>query len=160
MRFSSFLILFGVVLIASAVFTGCRRQSAPSEIQKLPKFTKFKIGNKTYFIELARTAQEQQQGLSNRDQIGSDGMLFVFASKGRPIFWMPDMRFDLDFIWISDGKIVEIQKNIPKPKPDQTTSQLPRYSPKENVDMILEVEAGFVKREGIVVGEMVEISKE
>lgn len=157
MRLSSLLIVLGVVLIASAVFSGCKRQTVAPEIQQLPKFSKLKLGEKTYSIELARTPQELQQGLSDRDQIGSDGMLFVFSSKGRPIFWMIDMRFDLDFIWIADGKIVEIQENIPKPQPGQTPSQLPRYSPKEQVDMILEVEAGFVKREGVAVGDGVKI---
>jgi hypothetical protein len=40
-------------------------------------------------------------------------MLFVFASSTRPGFWMKDMKFPIDIIWINaDKEVVGIESNI------------------------------------------------
>ena len=79
-----------------------------------------KTGEKI-FIEIASTSEEQEQGLSGksklmefvRDQkIRTEGMLFVFSEPRVLNFWMKDMRFDLDIIWLDENlKIVHIAKN-------------------------------------------------
>src|SRR3989344_8940875 len=62
---------------------------------------KIKIGQKTIFIEIADTQEKQKKGLSGRDNLPEDsGMLFVFKEEGHHQFWMKDMNFSIDIIWI------------------------------------------------------------
>lgn len=73
------------------------------------------------FVEIADTSEKQEQGLSGksklnefvRDQkIRTEGMLFVFEKPEILNFWMKDMNFDLDMIWLDENlKIVHIEKN-------------------------------------------------
>lgn len=75
----------------------------------------------TIFVEIADTPEKQEQGLSGksklnefvRDQkIRTEGMLFVFEKPEILNFWMKDMNFDLDMIWLDENlKIVHIEKN-------------------------------------------------
>lgn len=102
------------------------------------------IGSQQFTAELARTETEKATGLSNRTSLQpNQGMLFVFDQPTRPSFWMRQMLFDLDIIWIDQQlTIVEITRNVPAPKPGQTDEQLPQYQPKSDVLYVLEVPAG------------------
>jgi uncharacterized membrane protein (UPF0127 family) len=66
---------------------------------------------------------------------------------------MKDMKFDIDIIWIRDGKVVEITEDIPTP--DDESSKLILYSPSQPVDRVLEVNSGDSLRLGIKVGDEV-----
>lgn len=117
----------------------------------VPKVT---IGSKTITAEYARTSAEQQQGLSNRDSLDPNtGMVFVFDQKKIASFWMKDMRISLDFIWVADTNVVDITENVPPPSDPQNPEII---SPKEPVNYVIEVNAGFVKEHGIKVGDTVE----
>ena len=61
--------------------------------------------------EQARTQEDRAQGLSGRESLAADaGMLFVFEAERRPGFWMREMQFPLDFIWISaEGVVVNVK---------------------------------------------------
>lgn len=113
------------------------------------------IGNQSFQVEVADTNAEREQGLSGRQSIGSDGLLFIFDEPTRPPFWMKEMLFDLDFIWISQGKVVETIENIPAPLPTTPLSELPTYAPQQNVDQMLEVPAGFAEEHNIKIGDSI-----
>lgn len=75
---------------------------------------KVSLGKCEFRLEFVIDNESRQAGLSNRDSLCEDcGMLFEFPDKGRRTFWMKDMRFDLDIIWLEDFKVVGIEKNIP-----------------------------------------------
>lgn len=95
------------------------------------------------------TPAQHAQGLSNRDYIGADGMLFLFDQENRPTFWMKDMRFALDFIWIKDDRVVDIHERV-QPPSDVYTRRF--VTPSKNVDSVLEVPAGFVDEHNITIG--------
>lgn len=103
-------------------------------------------------VEIVSTPESITQGLSGRDQLGAEGMLFVFNQPGIYSFWMKQMRFDLDLIWIRSGKIVAITPNVPKPEDNTPDSALPSYESPQIVDMVLEVPAGFAQKSNLVVG--------
>ena len=73
-----------------------------------------KIAGQTVKVELALTMQAQAQGLSGRKILEeNEGMLFVFKNSGRYSFWMKDMNFPIDILWIGDDfQVVGIEKNI------------------------------------------------
>lgn len=121
------------------------------------------IGDHRFWAEVVTTPASITQGLSGRSAIGlppensqipaspSQGMLFVFDEKRVPTFWMKEMQFSLDMVWIEDGEIVEITSEVPAPESAQ--DQLPVYSPKQPVNMVLELEAGTAKKWGFEVGQ-------
>ena len=108
-------------------------------------------------LEVVSTPQSITQGLSGRDELGADGMLFVFSQSMMPKFWMKEMKFDLDLVWIKEMKIMEITENVPAPDLNTLLDQLPMYAPSQPVDMVLEVEIGKSKEWGLIVGDKVNI---
>lgn len=113
------------------------------------------IGEKQITVEVVRTNDQIQKGLSGRKEIGADGMLFVLPARYIPKFWMKEMLFPLDFIWIDGGRVVDITAHVPVPKNDTRLSDLPTYSPKVPVTMVLEVASGFVSKHDIKIGDSV-----
>lgn len=117
----------------------------------LPSIT---IGKTKIPVEVADTPPKRAQGLSDRDFLPpGTGMLFVFPKAGIYSFWMKDMRFALDFIWINDSKVVQISTNIPPP--DKYGSNMPVVTPGSPVTHVLEVPAGFVSANKLAVGDSV-----
>lgn len=69
-----------------------------------------KVGKKKFEVEVARTEDEKEKGLSNRDSLNkNEGMLFVFDKPDTVGFWMKDTHFDLDICFIDeDCEIISI----------------------------------------------------
>lgn len=74
----------------------------------------FTIGKTTLTVEIADTDSEREQGLSGRKNLPKDqGMLFVLDEPGQYGFWMKDMNFPIDIVWLdSHKKIIGITKNL------------------------------------------------
>lgn len=156
------LMSLGVLVLLAILFIFMNIKSAsfqnPQKVlyqMKDHQITLLRIGEKTLNVEVVNTPVSRNQGLSDREEIGSDGMLFVFPGKGVAQFWMKDMNFDLDFIWIADGKVVEITRNVQAPQPGIPLSELTTYQPSQPMEMMLEVRAGDTEKWGIKVGMLV-----
>ena len=153
-------IIFAVLLLFFSA--SCLRQTADVSPASLPGGNynhRLNIASKTLLVEIANTPAAMQQGLSGRDAMQeTQGMLFDFGTeKSSAPFWMKDMEFDLDFIWIKNNRIIFITQNAPGPKPGTPDNQLTLYSPPEQVDEVLEVNAGWVKKNNIAVGDVVSL---
>jgi uncharacterized membrane protein (UPF0127 family) len=120
-----------------------------------------KIGEKSLEVEIADTADKRSKGLSDRQQLDKDsGMLFIFDTQNvTPAFWMKGMLFPLDIIWINDGRVVRIDKNIPAPSPGTPDSKLKTYTAGQPVDYVLEVTAGFSDQNNLKIGDGADILK-
>src|SRR5208283_1246685 len=61
-------------------------------------------------VEVVSKPEDMQRGLMYREGLQKDkGMIFVFAYDDNHSFWMKNMSFNLDMVWISsDGRIVFI----------------------------------------------------
>ena len=113
------------------------------------------VGGIAVRAEVAETPAARERGLSGRSGLGEgEGMLFRFATPDIYVFWMKDMRFPIDIIWISGGRVADITENAMPPE-DGT---LPQYYPKFPVDAVLEVRAGFARAHGIAPGSPVAVS--
>lgn len=119
---------------------------APAEMILAPIFSSVKVGKNELNVEIASTPEEIQLGLSGRREIGSDGMLFVINPPRQISFWMKDMFFPIDIIWISDSKISGIEKNVPMPPADITDDKLHLYNSPSPVDYVLELPAGSASK--------------
>lgn len=98
------------------------------------------VGQTMLNVEVAASPESITQGLSGREAIGSDGLLFVLPTRTVPAFWMKDMQFNLDLVWIDQGQIVGITRDVPAP--ENASQPLPTYQPEQPVEWVLEVVAG------------------
>ncbi len=111
------------------------------------------IGDATVVVDIADTEGLREQGLSGRASLAEgQGMLFVFPEDNTQGFWMKDMRFSIDIIWLSaDGKVVTI-------KPDASPDSYPEvFYPTAPVRYALEVPAGFAARHGVILSTIVKL---
>lgn len=101
-------------------------------------------------VTIARTPAELERGLSGRSALAPDeGMLFVFEKDGRYAFWMKDMHFSIDIIWLAaDSRVVYIAPNV---SPDT----YPRtFATKAASRFVLEVPAGWAAEHQVHIGDI------
>lgn len=116
-----FIIFIGIAFVIGVVFFFLYDDimvSAPYVVSSIAGNTaRVQIQTTTIRAQVADESEEQEQGLSGRDALQEGfGMLFVFDPPEQALtFWMNDMRFAIDMVWISDGTIVEIDRNVPFP---------------------------------------------
>lgn len=102
--------------------------------------------------ELARQKTEQYKGLSDRKEMSENkGMLFLFPDKKDRAFVMRNMNFPLDIIFISEGRVVNLFRDLP-PEGDNPSHSYHSGAP---VDAVLEINAGLSRHCGIGVGSLV-----
>jgi uncharacterized membrane protein (UPF0127 family) len=71
------------------------------------------LGECEFRLEFVNDNLSRQKGLSDRDSLCDEcGMLFEFLVENKQTFWMKNMRFDLDIIWIVDNEVIAIEKDV------------------------------------------------
>ncbi len=112
------------------------------------------INHKVFRAEVVKEAWELEKGLGGHKPLAENrGMLFVFPKEDYYQFWMKDMQFSIDIIWINQGKIVDIKEKAPIP----TTHYLERYRPEAPAKYVLEIGAGLAEKYGFKVGDAVKL---
>ncbi len=101
-------------------------------------------------VETVNTPELRTLGLSGRQSLGNnEGMLFVFDEPSISYcFWMKDMNFSLDMIWLTeDKKVINIARNVsPDTYPDEN------FCPEAPAKYVLEVNANRAMELGISPG--------
>jgi uncharacterized membrane protein (UPF0127 family) len=119
--------------------------------------TKITVGYQELTVEIADTPLLRTRGLSYREALApGTGMLFVFSEPLPLSFWMYEMRFCLDIIWIENGQIVGAAESV-CPVADRHSTDTPAYSSPSAVSYVLEVPAGWMDEHGFDVGTPVKI---
>jgi Uncharacterized conserved protein len=112
------------------------------------------IGGAEIKVDVADTSAERSMGLSGRKSLKEgEGMLFVFDSPSKYGFWMKDMNFAIDIVWIGeDKKVLGIEKGVlPETYPKI-------FYPPGEVAYALEVPATFSDTIGLEVGQSLLLS--
>lgn len=113
-----------------------------------------KIAGQKIKVELAKTPKAQTKGLSGRKELAENqGLLFLFPVSQKRGFWMKDMNFPIDIIWLNNGEVVDFAPNLP-PAVEITP---PVYYPRAPVNAVLEVAAGFSQKNGLKIGDKLEL---
>ena len=156
------IILTMIFIIAAGIFYRKNQglSPLPSYSKNTPAVQETKnvtIGNAVIKVEIADSDIKRQKGLSGRTSLEKDGgMLFVITdNKSTPTFWMKDMKIAIDIIWLKNGKIIQIDKNVAPPTAGTSDKNLKLYSPKTAVDYVLEVNFGYSDLNNIKVGDTV-----
>lgn len=146
-----------ILLVTTAYFLAILflPHAAPRFVYSIPGLNKtlpyVKIDNTEIPVEIARDAASVKKGLSGRDYLDADsGMLFVFSKPDQYRFWMPNMNFPLDIIWIVNGRVAGVSKNI---SPEVNMAKPKFYTPLKPVLYVLEVNAGFADKNNIAIGD-------
>ena len=107
-------------------------------------------------VEKVSKDDDMERGLMYRTSLGQNkGMLFVFANDDRHMFWMKNMHFNLDILWISiDGRIVFIGQDIPACLKDPC----PVYTPNKEARFVLELNSGYAKVHRWKVGDKLDLN--
>ena len=156
--FLLFLVLFLIVLFLflTANKTENNGKNGMLGDKNMPERWSVIIKDTRISVDIADTPEKRTQGLSGRTVLGeNEGMFFVFDAPGRFSFWMKDMNFPIDIIWIDDNfKIVDFTKNA-LPESFPTT-----FEPRTLALFVLETVAGWADKNGIKMGDKVLFSRQ
>lgn len=147
-RNNRFFILLAGALLIGVLFAFLERH----DVSRTPGFADGVLvsGDTRIAISVADTPATREQGLSGTGALPEDtGKLFVFDDMGMYGFWMKDMAYALDIVWL-DGTltVVDITKDI---RPDTYPTV---FYPKRDILYALEVPAGFTDAASIGIGQM------
>jgi uncharacterized protein len=99
-------LIFGFSVLSNKNASNCRESYSRDQVVR--------TGNDRIDVQVADTNAELATGLGGKACISDNqGMLFKLEKPGIYEFWMKDMKFSIDIIWIdSNRKIVHIEKNV------------------------------------------------
>lgn len=110
------------------------------------------VGKHIFKVEIADELLEHRLGLSGRELLESNhGMLFVFPDKQVRSFWMKNMEFPIDIVWIEDDQVVKIDRDLPP----EGAVPAKHYTSGIPVNYVLEINAGAAARYGVAAGDKV-----
>lgn len=141
--------IFVIVVFLFSVFLILKFTEIPKVIKSI------NIAGQNIKVELSISRDEQILGLSGREKLpDGTGMLFVFPKSEKHLFWMKDMKFDLDMIWIDEKlNVVYIKENArPELYPES-------YGPDVDAKYVFEINAGFAEKYNLKIGDRVEFVK-
>ncbi|VAX20346.1 hypothetical protein MNBD_NITROSPINAE02-977 [hydrothermal vent metagenome] len=102
----------------------------------------------TVSVEVMSSGDQRAKGLMYRDGLEEGtGMFFVYPEEQLLAFWMKNMRFSIDIIFIDKNFVIrKIWRSVP-PCVDEPCEI---YQSVENVRYTLEVDAGFCEQYGVM----------
>ena len=105
--------------------------------------------------DISASNEQRTKGLSVKDALAeNEAMLFVFDNEDEHTFWMKDMKFPIDIIWINDNKtVVHIEHNL---QPCGYGLLCPTYKPGQDSLYVLETVGGFAEKHDVVQGTRVQ----
>lgn len=114
----------------------------------------FEIGDKKFHLEVVNDTKSIQKGLMYRDSLPDDsGMLFIFQKPVNTSFWMKNVKFPLDILFLKNNKIVKIHKSAQPCLGEQCKL----YHSYDYVDSAIELNAGICDKYGIKTGQTLNI---
>ena len=102
-------------------------------------------------VEVADTVEKRSLGLGKRSGLENGwGMLFVFEKRKQHGFWMKNMEFPLDIIWLDNHRIAYILRNV---QPAKSGVIPPVMTPPVAGNFVLEIDAGRADELKLQVGQ-------
>lgn len=152
-----YITIFSLALLAVGFIWLMRDLNKPNQIEKelgaISSSAILEVEGRQILVELAADDYSITRGLSYRESLDADrGMYFMFSSSSVQYFWMYQMKFPLDIIFIQDDVVVSVSSNVPNPTglkpPAIVNSKVP-------ANRVLEINAGKAKEWGIKEGSKV-----
>lgn len=150
------LLAIALAAIFLLVATGTYRiyhRSTVAGSEQVQELRTIQLKGQTIRVSVADTESMRGQGLSGRKELAADeGMLFVFPQDGKYAFWMKDMRFSIDILWLAkDGSVVYMAQNV---SPDTYPHN---FQPNALARYVLELPAGYAREHNVAIGDIVRL---
>jgi|GEM_PF-1031945 len=128
----------------------------PVESDKLSYQTiSMQIGSLDYELQIADTPAKKSLGLGERGGLAEGkGMLFVYRDLESPkCFWMKDMSFAIDIIWLdADSRVSHIEHSLSPATYPQT------FCPDGGGKYVIELPAGSAEAAKLRAGDQLEVA--
>jgi uncharacterized membrane protein (UPF0127 family) len=107
------------------------------------------VNSKKYHLLVAATPAVQEKGLGDRASLSlNEAMLFEFTTPAKTCFWMKDMQFPLDMVWVNSQKqVISIESNVSPSTYPET------FCPEAPAQYVFEFNAGQAKAAGLQLGQ-------
>lgn len=146
--------IIGVLALFMALFYWSKPTGVVLEVSSgVTDVSQVKVGPYTYTVDVAKTDEERVRGLSGLEELRErHGLLFVFEKSAVQGFWMKDMNFPIDIVWIDeDLKVIGVERSV-SPETFPEVFQSPG-----SVRYVLEVNSG--EASALKFGDSVELVK-
>ncbi len=145
-------LLFGSRELIPNIWDGNDAHTGEEQNSVLPERV-IELGGQPIRVSVADTPEARKTGLGNRAGLApGEGMLFVFPYDGIYGFWMENMQFSIDILWLNvSGEIVHIEESV---SPETYPAV---FSSKVRARYVLELPAGFVSGYEVRVGDIVRL---
>jgi uncharacterized membrane protein (UPF0127 family) len=72
------------------------------------------VKGQLFQTEVVKTPQDMARGLSGRDSLEpNSAMVFSYNESAERCFWMKDMKFAIDMVWLDNShKVTAIERNV------------------------------------------------
>ena len=141
------MIFFVLVILPAISLASCAQDRMPRLCFK----------DACFFVEVADTDEARTRGLMFRPSLAEgEGMFFVFPESAVYPFWMKNMRFPIDIVWLDENmRVVHALPDVPACKKDPC----PTHDPKISAQYVLELPAGSAFKYGFKVGDAAELKQ-
>ncbi len=114
------------------------------------------LGDQKFQTEIVDTPSLRNKGLSGRDSLCANcAMLFVFENEGDYRFWMRDMKFPIDIIWLNkEGQIIYRKENL-NPDTFPQTFGIGEGQNKNKSLYVVEVPSGSYNKYNLYIGQKI-----
>jgi uncharacterized membrane protein (UPF0127 family) len=149
-RFAGLLLL--LVVLAVVIAAGTVRTVNGDACRQTYRTDKMiTLRNRHFRTEVVSDEASREKGLSGRSCIADDtAMLFEFPASGRYCFWMKDMAFPIDMVWLDQNHtIVHIKQNTQPDTYPQT------FCPDLPAKYVIELKAGTTGNAELAEGDTV-----
>ncbi len=149
------LMILILLIVAFGITMGVYYLSGVPEKIKEDTFSKVRFENgKIIEVEAVKSLREVEKGLMNRESLEKDhGMLFLFFQEEELDFWMLNMKFSLDIIFVNTDMIIVHIVNNAEPC-DKEPCEV--YNSGKPALYVVEVNSGYASENGIMIGQKVE----
>jgi uncharacterized membrane protein (UPF0127 family) len=109
--------------------------------------------NYKVLVDIAITDKQLQDGLAIKNSLKeNEGMLFFLGEPRKASFWMKDMKFPIDIIWLNESfSIVHIEHEL---QPCESIFSCKSYKPNSEALYVFETIAGFANKHDLKTGDM------
>jgi hypothetical protein len=144
---------------AYAIELQSNNNTSANNLDFYPQYNKTTISINGFkvLLAIASTDEHRIKGLSGLEKLNeNEGMLFMFNEPSRQGFWMNEMNFPIDIIWLdSDSKVVHIEKNL---EPCRIFMTCPVYKPQLDSLYVIEFRSGFTNDHLIKNGTIIDLN--
>ena len=143
--------LLSLIFFYAHFFISLSKHPTLNDIPSVYRHINVEVGEHSYQADVADTPVLRELGLSFRKGLGpEEGMLFVFEKSGVYPFWMKDMSFPIDILWLDEEGVINFIVR------EATPASYPHvFAPNASGRFVLEVPAGRVEKENVQIGDKI-----